>query len=88
MPRYRVKQDIVHAVQFDPQERPWPDGVKPWPDGSGASPRDMTWGYIFTREGLKHVQAGDWIVFDESGEKYLRRDFIFKDMFDLVEEGK
>ena len=58
---------IVRAERFDPKKKPWPICVIPW-DDINPKPRDCSWGYIITPNGLqKHILAGDWIVTYEDG---------------------
>lgn len=85
MSKFRQKTEIIEAVQFNPLEQPWPTGIKPW-SSAGYQPRDCSWGYIQTPEGTKHVQNGDWLVTNEAGEKHLYQDWLFKEMYEPVEE--
>lgn len=84
MEKYRKKPIVIEAVQFDPQQHPWPEGVKPWPDEHGTQPRDMSWGYIQTLEGQMHVQSGDWIIKGVVGELYPCKDSIFRKTYEPV----
>ncbi len=84
--KYRKKPVVIDAVQFDPHQRPWPDGVKPWPDEHGIQPRDASWGYIQTLEGRMHVLAGDWIIRGIVGELYSCKADIFAKTYEPVEE--
>jgi hypothetical protein len=86
MAKFRKRPVVIEAVQFNPHEHHWPDGVKPWPNPKGYQPRDMSWGYIETLEGDHHVMAGDWIITGVKGEKYPCKDDIFRATYELVEE--
>jgi len=85
--KFRKKPVIVDAVQFDPDQRPWPEGVTPWPDSEGSRPRDMSYGYIHTLEGRMHVRAGDWIITGVAGEKYPCKPDIFALTYEPVDVG-
>ncbi len=89
MAKYRKKPVVVvEAVQFEAQNRykAWPICVRAWSDEKGAQPRDMSWGYIDTLEGRKHVMNGDWIVTDDSGRSYPYSPAIFEQTYELAEE--
>lgn len=83
MAKYRKKPIVIEAVQFDPQQQSWPEGVKCWP--GGYEPVDGTWGYIQTLEGQMHVMAGDWIITGVNGERYPCKPDIFEKTYELVE---
>lgn len=76
MAKYQKKTVIVDAVQFDPGQNPWPEGVKPWRDNQ-PRPRDMSHGYIDTSKGRTSVVAGDWIVV-EQGKKSVCKPEVFE----------
>lgn len=84
MGKYRMKPVIVEAVPFDPHRHPWPDGVKSWKE-AGYQPRDMSWGYIETPSGKKHVMAGDWILTNDAGEKDLCKPGVFVATYEPIE---
>lgn len=86
MSKYRKRPVVIDAVKFDPQQRPWPEGVKPWPNEDGITPRDMSCGYIQTLEGQMHVMVGDWIITGVAGEKYPCKPDIFNLTYEYVEE--
>lgn len=81
MQKYRKKPVVIEAVQFDPHQTPWPDGVIPW---TTVQRRDMSWGYIQTLERKMSVLAGDWIITGVAGEKYPCKDDIFKATYEEV----
>lgn len=84
MAKYRKKWAEVEAKQFKVNEPPWPNGFKPWPDINGFTARDMSWGYVDTPEGRKHVQESDWIITDGDGKKYLRDDRTFQRTYEEI----
>ncbi len=83
--KFRKKPVVIEAVQFDPQNKPWPECVKPWPSPKGYQPRDCSWGYIETLEGMMHVQAGDWIITGVNGEHYPCKPDIFEKTYEKAE---
>jgi hypothetical protein len=87
MAKYRKKPIIIEAVQFDHTKFHWPEGVHAWPHPEGYQPRDMSWGYIDTLEGVMGVMDGDWIITGVAGEKYPCKDAIFKATYDPVEDN-
>src|SRR5882762_8219081 len=70
---------IVDAVQFDPQKRPWPDGVIP--HDPECKPKDMTWGYVDTEDRRVHVMAGYYIVTDSLDKKHVYERESFEHAF-------
>ena len=85
--KYRKKPVIVEAIQFNPEQKPWPGMIKPWPkikDGMAYQPRDMSFGYIETLEGDHHVQAGDWIIKGVKGEFYPCKPDIFELTYEAI----
>ena len=81
--KYHNKPVEIDAEQFDPQQQPWPAYIVPWPE-NGARPRDMSFGYIETREVRMHVKAGDWIITDASGSHYPIREDVFHILYEPV----
>ena len=80
---YQLKSDpsvIVQAVQFDPHEYPWPEGILPWSTAK-YRPRDASWGYIDTSSKREHVWNGDYIVLDRLGKPYPVRPQLFEDAY-------
>jgi hypothetical protein len=69
------KPKIVEAIQFNHEDKEWPEGVRPW---TMFQPRDMSWGFIDTAFGKAHVLAGDWICKTENGDIILLRYHIYK----------
>ena len=70
-----TKPEIVEAIQFDPEQKEWPEQVKPW---DKRTPRDMSFGFVDTDFGRKHIQAGDWIIRVSTGKTMLVPDRIYK----------
>lgn len=81
--KYRTNSLVIEAVQFDPYQHPWPEGVVDWTT-AGVQPRDMSFGYIETLEGRMHVMAGDWIITGEQDLRSLCKDDIFKATYEPV----
>lgn len=77
--RYQRKPEIVDAVQFDPEQKEWPELVKPW---TRFIPRDMSWGFVDTPMGRMHVHAGDWIVTTATGHAILVKEKIFNQLYE------
>jgi len=85
--KFRERQVVVGAVKFLPTVKPWPFGVRPWPDAGGATPRDMSWGYVdIGAAGRLHVMAGDWIVTFEGGSREVMHNDEFEKRYEKVEE--
>jgi hypothetical protein len=85
MIRYREKQVIVDAIQFDCQKHPWPSEIRPWPDENGSQPRDMSFGFIKTRDGRRlHINHGDWIITNVSGEMSLCAPDVFESRYEAI----
>lgn len=83
MAKYRKKPVVIDAVQFDPDQQPWPEGVKPWPQNR-PSPMNGSVGYIRTLEGDHHVTPGDWIITGVKGERYPCKPDIFEATYEEV----
>jgi hypothetical protein len=81
MPKFCKKPIVVEAEQFDPQRKPWPEGVY-------NDPGRYVWPeyFIDTLEGRMRVMPDDWIITGIKGEKYACRDDIFHETYELVEE--
>lgn len=87
MAKYRKKPAVteVDAVQFLPSKTgPFdvPVGMKLWPNERGATPRNMSWGYIDTPDGTFHVMAGDWILTDSVGDHYYLSNEAFEYLYE------
>ena len=79
MTYYRTKPVAVAALRFDPKEGILPEGVVPWKE---VTPRDMSFGYMTTPEGVVHVWVGDYIVTDPRGNKRPYRPDAFRAIFE------
>lgn len=87
MPKFRRKPVIVEAVQFDPDEKPWPPGVGRisghWTVEGDEPPR-----YAFLSgdvgSGGGGIRSGDWIVTNPTGERYIVRQDFFFDVYEIV----
>lgn len=83
MKKYRRKPALVESIQFDPASR-WPAGVIPW-ERANYRPGDRSYGFVQTRYGRVHVQAGDWIVRSSDGVSVCT-DEVFQLMYEPVEK--
>ncbi len=81
--KFKKKPIVIEAIQFNPQDKPWPECVISWERGK-VEPRDMSWGYIDTLEGKMHVQAGDWIIKGIKGEFYPCKSDIFEMTYEPI----
>jgi len=78
MAKYRKIAVVIDAEQFQPEVRPWPEGVEPdltSPTGYG----------IFTLEHTvraHEVTPGDWIITGVENEKYACKDSIFRKTYE------
>lgn len=85
MQKFRKKPVVVEAVQFFPDRKPWPAGVREYHD---CTPGGCTsWGLfeIETLEGWSIVRSGDWIVKGVKGELYPCKPDIFADSHEAVD---
>ena len=74
-PNFRLRPKPVHAVRFDPEVQPWPEGV--WHvDYLGTD-------LFFLGKPHEYiiVRPGDWLVTDELGTRIVRHE-----AFDLLYE--
>lgn len=88
MNRYRERSSgaVVEAIQFEGSNQLFIGlKMKSWPDENGVQPRDMSWGYIETQAGRKHIHIGDWIVKDHRGDILLYRNGSFQMQFEPVQ---
>lgn len=77
MAKYRRRPIDVEAVQFWPDQKPWPEGVeKIFPNWRG----DESMPLIINLDNHTKVNPGDWIVTNQTGERYVVR----KDSFDAT----
>ena len=80
MPLFRKKPVVISAEQFDPNAKPYPDGVKNDP----ASPTGFSIGTLESKEGHE-VTPGDWIITGVKGEKYPCKPDIFLATYEPAE---
>ncbi|AFZ67097.1 hypothetical protein [Deinococcus peraridilitoris] len=64
------------AQRFDPNTHPWPACVEPW-SFLKARPRDLSFGFVHTRRGKRHVYAGSWLVHFPNGDFDVMTDAEF-----------
>ena len=90
MAQYRQKPVIVEAEQFDP----WAAHRLGLPAGMDGipSPGADNWAYEGCRyylpvvDGRMEVKPGDWIIKGVNGERYLCKDRIFRDLYEIAYE--
>ena len=81
--KFRRKPVFVEAVQFDPEQKPWPPGVheiKPhWSSSilEYAPPR-----YAFNAGTPSPIAPGDWVVTNQTGEQYVSTEASFLATFE------
>lgn len=77
---YRKRPIVIQAEQFQPEVKPWPQGVRE----DAESPT----GYgIFTLEHTSRaheVTPGDWIIIGVAGEVYACKADIFERTYDAI----
>jgi hypothetical protein len=78
MPKYRKKPAEVHAEQFFPDRKPWPEGVY----------RNESVGryYLDRMDLITRLATGDWIVQHESGRIEVVPRPVFAETYEPVEE--
>lgn len=84
MKKYQLRNDpnvIVNAIQFNPDDKPWPEGIIPWPS-SLPRPRNGSWGYIGKIR--ECVFNGDYIVYDQLGALPPVREDVFERKYCLL----
>lgn len=87
--KYRKKPEVVEAEQFDPERRPWPDGVlrggmMSMYAGETLRRTWFTWVIRLAAGSYAAVREGDWIVTGVKGEKYAVSDDIFRATYEPV----
>lgn len=80
MTKYRKKPVVVDAVQFFPDQKPWPGGIKE----DAASPTGYSIGTLESREGHE-VTPGDFVITGVKGECYACKPDIFEMTYELAE---
>ncbi len=91
MAKYRKKPVVIEAVQFWPDQRPWPEGcVSNW-DNNPMTPNKCS---IETLEGWMTVSPGDYVITGVKGERYPCKPDIFEltyervDAYDLLDGAR
>lgn len=73
----------VEAVQFFPDSRPWPEGVR---DYSNDVVVGGAWGVAVGESWVKLLQPGDWVITKNSGEHDVCRQEVFAEHYATLEE--
>lgn len=74
--KYKRKAVYVEAVQFDPEQKPWPEGIVEFEDRWGFRKHSVVRNFGFMYIGPKssysaRINPGDWIVTNPTGERYV-----------------
>ena len=78
--KFRKKPIVIEAEQFDPDNKPWPDGVYEI-EMHGF----LDWGFrIKTLEGIMRVTPDDWIITGIKGERYPCKPDIFEETYEPI----
>lgn len=81
MKKFRVKNAVVEAEQFDPTKRPWPEGIRAETDGDLDKfeyfyyippPKQFSAERYFSANGRIKLNPGDWIIKGMMGEYFIR----------------
>jgi hypothetical protein len=78
MTLYRTRARTVHAEQFNPDVKPYPDGIYAIHSTDNA--------YVFT-DGNRNTQIivpGDWVLDDEGERRIVRRE-VFAALYEGVD---
>lgn len=86
--KYKKKPVVIDAVQFEPMEIPWPEGVEGYVSErtesvDGTVNAWNSW-RIETLEGFMEVKPQDWIITGIKGEKYSCKPDIFELTYEPV----
>ena len=90
MGEYRKKPVVVHAEQYWPTRKPWPEGVdRPWSENADRRCPECgdAWGRharVKTLEGEHHACPGDMIITGVRGERYPCKPDIFEETYEPV----
>lgn len=90
MAKYRKKPIVIEAMQFWPNNRPYPDGVEVFiagPHHGSLNQGEFDFAIIKTLEGNMRVSPGDWVITGVQGEKYPCKPDIFAATYELMEES-
>lgn len=90
MKRYKHKEtgQTVWAEQFVASNEPGaepPPAMVLWRD-CDSRPRDMSWGYVETLDGRKHVLSGNYIVYMGGNPCKVLYDKQFSDAYELISQ--
>ncbi len=85
MAKFRRKPVVVDAEQFHPDQKPWPVGVMERTSSgrSDFTPKERTFGFNGVNYGAK-IRPGDWVVTNQTGERYIVLQDHFFDVFEPV----
>lgn len=88
MAKFLRSPAFVEAVQFNPDVKPWPDGVglipPHWTDREGKDPLRYNFLSGDMGSGGGRIVPGDWIVTNPTGERYIVRKKVFSSMYEEV----
>ncbi len=83
--KYIRKPVEVEAVQFLGGLKPWPKGVgmitPHWKDPHDAP---LRWNFIWDGFGVIKIHSGDWIVTNQTGERYVVREASFNATYERL----
>ena len=83
MPIYQTKREIVNAVQFDPEVKPWPPGVRlEDKDCPCCGDDEFTFGESSQRSERDDLYPGDFIETDGGWRLWCEYDFL--EEFEIV----
>lgn len=86
--KFRRKPVVVDAVQFWPDQQPWPQGVFEIP--RGWHERDRVRPPMYSLQSERYgaaVKPGDWVVTNQTGERYVVPNVDFFEVFERIPEG-
>ena len=83
MQKYRRKPVDVEAEQFHPNNKPWPKGVREIKPSWKAKP-DASVRYSFIGTGACAIRPGDWVVTNQTGERYVVSEESFPKTYEEV----
>ncbi len=84
MPKFRRKPIEVEACRFWPQNKPWPDGIQVLGAHHWANESGIRYSLI-CQNTASRIMAGDWIVTNQTGERYVVLQEMFKLTYEAVE---
>lgn len=102
MSKFRKKPIVIEALQFFPDQKPWPKGVREYTRQTCSDPqcRDSTWDhdcelgepsgkyYVWNElhKSKINLQPGDWVRQDDPKDYYPIAQAVFNETFEPVEE--